>query len=528
MSTTVISPSPFLQFVDDNGSPLASGTLATYYANTNIPLATYSDQTGTIPNSTTITLDGGGRADVWLGPYAYKFIVTSADGTFQHTTDQINAGNTASGTVGVDTVLGTTNSVRATSHSTGTDILVAGGYSAIGDEGGGMFYWNSTSLDADDAGYTILPTAQSSGTAGRWKRMLSDGRINVLFYGADRTGVLDCVAAFQSADALCIALNALITFAQYRVYLPAGVYSAVSDPSFTSYVEMEIGASINFSGTPAYNPVFNLYADTFADTQSTLKFPGYMPALHAWNYTGPTDYPNSFWSVPDAIAGAANVEKMRAMLAETGLQYNLIAGLSGLNSDLVLDIPVIWGVTGSVSNALSALDRGLTGSVSTLTTAIAERGDYAEGTFDVSFDTAFAGEVTIEASYFVRVPNDLTTSQVATVSFPKCQGTSNHATFAADGTYTTKPLPATIRPAAGLCMGNPPTGGDGVTSLYFPIVVENNNTLVAGTCRISSDGKLIFSLVDPATGLVNSATFSVATEKGFPAFTVSYPINAAT
>jgi hypothetical protein len=75
-----LSSVPKLQFFDANGDPLAGGKLYTYAAGTTTPLATYTDSTGTTPNTNPIILDSRGEANVWLTAVAYKFeLKTSAD-----------------------------------------------------------------------------------------------------------------------------------------------------------------------------------------------------------------------------------------------------------------------------------------------------------------------------------------------------------------------------------------------------------------------------------------------------------------
>ena len=54
------------------------------------------------------------------------------------------------------------------------------GYHEAGDGGGGIFYWDAASTDADDGGTIIEPDV---GGTGRWAREM-DGKINVKWFGA--------------------------------------------------------------------------------------------------------------------------------------------------------------------------------------------------------------------------------------------------------------------------------------------------------------------------------------------------------
>lgn len=79
MPAASLTFSPKLQFFDANGNPLVGGKLFTYAANTvNTPLATYTDDTGTVQASNPIVLDSRGECSVWLSSAKYKFRLTTA------------------------------------------------------------------------------------------------------------------------------------------------------------------------------------------------------------------------------------------------------------------------------------------------------------------------------------------------------------------------------------------------------------------------------------------------------------------
>ncbi len=90
-----------IQFADANGVPLAGGKLYTYAAGTTTPQATYTDSSAGTPNTNPILLDAGGRAHVWIGTNAYKFVVEDRNGVVRWTEDNI-----------LDTALNFVNNVK--------------------------------------------------------------------------------------------------------------------------------------------------------------------------------------------------------------------------------------------------------------------------------------------------------------------------------------------------------------------------------------------------------------------------------
>lgn len=76
------------------------------------------------------------------------------------------------------------------------------GYASKGDGGGGWFSWNTTSMAAEDHG-TVKAGPLGAGVAGRWIRDAAALGVgyNVCWFGADRTGVVDSLAAINFAKA---------------------------------------------------------------------------------------------------------------------------------------------------------------------------------------------------------------------------------------------------------------------------------------------------------------------------------------
>lgn len=78
---------------DANGNPLAAGKVFTYSAGTLTPKTTYTTQAGDVANANPVILDSTGRANIWLGAGAYKFVVQDSTGAAapDGTVDNISA-----------------------------------------------------------------------------------------------------------------------------------------------------------------------------------------------------------------------------------------------------------------------------------------------------------------------------------------------------------------------------------------------------------------------------------------------------
>lgn len=93
MAVTMLA-APFSAFYNSNGSPLSGGKIYTYSAGTTTPKDTYTDSTGSTPNSNPVVLDSAGRAVIWLNG-AYKIVVKDSSDVVVWTTDNVTSGTTA-------------------------------------------------------------------------------------------------------------------------------------------------------------------------------------------------------------------------------------------------------------------------------------------------------------------------------------------------------------------------------------------------------------------------------------------------
>ena len=93
MASVLLSPvGNGQQFFNNNGVPLAGGLIYTYQAGSSTPLATYTTNNGTIPNSNPIVLDSAGRSpqEIWMQTgYTYKFVLQTSAGLTLQTLDNL-------------------------------------------------------------------------------------------------------------------------------------------------------------------------------------------------------------------------------------------------------------------------------------------------------------------------------------------------------------------------------------------------------------------------------------------------------
>lgn len=112
--TALISPSPFLQFVNANGAPLSGGKLFTYSAGSTSKQTTFTDASGATPNTNPIILDTYGTCSIWLpSGSAFKYVLSPPTDT-DPPTNPIKTIDNITGTAGSGAV------------SSGQTITVAG------------------------------------------------------------------------------------------------------------------------------------------------------------------------------------------------------------------------------------------------------------------------------------------------------------------------------------------------------------------------------------------------------------------
>jgi hypothetical protein len=157
MASVLLSPvGNGQQFFDNNGVPLAGGLIYQYQAGSSTPLATYTTNNGTTPNSNPIVLDSAGRTpqEIWMQTgYTYKFIIQTSAGTTLQTLDNLypilQSASTSTSTFTTGMILiwsGSTGSIPSgwvlCNGSNGTPdlrdrfVIAAGSTYAVGATGG--------------------------------------------------------------------------------------------------------------------------------------------------------------------------------------------------------------------------------------------------------------------------------------------------------------------------------------------------------------------------------------------------------
>jgi hypothetical protein len=79
-----LMPDPRYCPQDQNGAALSGGFVYTFSAGTSVPLATYTDSSGTVQNTNPVLLDSTGCAQIWLAPQAYDIAVADLNNAQQY------------------------------------------------------------------------------------------------------------------------------------------------------------------------------------------------------------------------------------------------------------------------------------------------------------------------------------------------------------------------------------------------------------------------------------------------------------
>lgn len=169
------------QTFDANGDPLTGGQIETYIADSSTPLATFTDDTGSTPQSNPIILNSLGYPTlgaVWLtGGQSYKFVIKDSLGATLRTIDNISGVNDASVSQSEWVVSGFTPTyINATSFSVpGDQTMVLQVNRRLRTTNTSGFIYSTITNSVFAAGITTVTVANDSGTL--------DAGLSVVEYG---------------------------------------------------------------------------------------------------------------------------------------------------------------------------------------------------------------------------------------------------------------------------------------------------------------------------------------------------------
>ena len=132
------------------------------------------------------------------------------------------------------------------------------GYYEAGDGGGGTFYWDASSTEADNGGTIIQATGV---TTGRWKRVYS-GAVNVRWFGAKGDGTTNDQPAIQAA----------IDYSR-NVYLSDGQYYIASALTISTGQHI-VGRSWNTVSLKATSDISVISLSATSDKHTSLLIRG--------------------------------------------------------------------------------------------------------------------------------------------------------------------------------------------------------------------------------------------------------------
>lgn len=232
-----VTPSPKFQAWDSEGNPLSGGLLYTYAAGTTTPVATYSDDAGTV-NSNPVVLDPAGRATVFLTVGdSYKFVLKDANDVLQYTQDNVTGPGSDSGPF-VESVTGL-NTNNADPLNPIVRISVDGStITGLGTPG-------SPLIAAGGSGKSFVYVDLGSGTsftvnwnAASWFKLTPTANFTIAF--SNTPGLL-------KADNIVLEI---VAASGYALTLPAGgTWGALGEPEFSPTTDLVTVGMRNNSST---------------------------------------------------------------------------------------------------------------------------------------------------------------------------------------------------------------------------------------------------------------------------------------
>jgi hypothetical protein len=284
-------PNAKAQFIDQNGLPLASGTVGFYFPGTLNPKATYQDSAGTISNTNPVQLDSRGQALIW-GSGVYRQIVKDASGVtiWDQITEDPNSG-----------LIGNVTNAR----------------------------WIAGASYSDPTGNT--PGTFVPGTTTTFNLPAAPGTIDNLWPYFD--------TSFQTDDQISSLNGTTLVFASavpigiQEVEIKIGSTVAVGVPADGSVTDAKVSASSKLSNRLTYwidvrDAPFNAKVDGSTDDAAAIN-----AAITAANVAG-----GGVVLIPEgvAIVGSEIVHKSNVTLQGAGQGATIIRAKAGVNFQYVI------------------------------------------------------------------------------------------------------------------------------------------------------------------------------------------------
>lgn len=172
------------RFFDSNGEPLVGGKLFSYQAGTSTPLATYTDQSGSVENPNPVILDANGECDVWLGSSSYKFVLFDSSDIQQWSVDDVAAIGADGSITTVKIADGAVTASKIASSAVTSDKLASGAV---------------TEAKISDGAVTTSKLADSSVSSGKLAdAAVTDAKLSSVGSGLSASSGLDIISAGTS------------------------------------------------------------------------------------------------------------------------------------------------------------------------------------------------------------------------------------------------------------------------------------------------------------------------------------------
>ena len=208
------------------------------------------------------------------------------------------------------------------------------GYSSEGDGGGGTFFWNASSTATSDGATVVLPTGYTG--TGRWIRQF-EGSVNVLWWGADKTGATDSSTAIQNAHNYSVANHFL------SVYFPPGSYLTNTTIDWSPYVQGFTDGDVYWTTSSTTNTMMIYISSRWGNsTNAGFTIPAVFSGKFHFKLTA-TNTAIACLYVGDAVSGsgygATNITFSHLQIDnfEYGVQYGNTAYMVNFNHCYFMD-----------------------------------------------------------------------------------------------------------------------------------------------------------------------------------------------